>query len=434
MAFVEFNDSGYEYFDQGYFVLFSENNTHNLLFEYAAKDLSGLPELFSKYVATRLDGELALVGDGQGKEVIEQIIEVLKSAHRYYEHEYRKTILNEIGNYFNELVIFLCYNCRTLNPELAINEEWYIERLEWLMYPLLEAGDTYPVDFYNEYKNWIGSNCYIPTGADEDYETFVCNVPKRWPVGFGKEIRTQKTVCDMLYFILDIKAQDVCNLTKPQRIWLFANLFPDGYSEMNTTRKLSFCSKPRFRKEDNRSQEIEDSQILENIFSQLHSIDSRTISKMKKETKYCFKLAVKTAEDIQTASIFSEYEIYSLWQLLYLEVFYMIQKGAMIRRCKNCGKYFVVTNRKIVYCNRIDKVTGERCSDIGSKAAYKNKLNEDNVLKVYNRAYKTHFARYKNNIITKDKLDNWRIEAKKKLEQVREGELDIAAFQTWLKK
>lgn len=434
MAFVDFSGSGYEYMDSGYNVLFFEDNTHSLLFEYAAKDLSSLPRLFAEYMDARLDATLAPIGDRQNGTTVGQIIEVLKSAHKYYVHEYRRTILNEIGNYFNELLLFLCYKSRTLDSSLPQNKEWYSERIEWLMYPLLEIGDTYPVDFYNKYADKVGTNFHIPADSEEDFETFVYGVPREYPSGFRNEIRIQKTVCDMLYFILDIKAQDIASLTKPQRMWLFANLFPDGASEVDIVRKLSFCSKPRFRRGNDRSQDIEGSQILRDIFDQLHSIDSRSIAEMNGEMQSCFTLAIKTAEDIQTSPIYEEYEIDSLEQLLYLEVISMIQDGIMIRRCKNCGKYFIAANRKITYCNRMDKDTGKCCSDIGSQVTYKNKLKEDNVLKIYNRAYKTHFARFKNDIITREQLDDWRIKAKEKLEQARAGVLDASEFEKWLKK
>lgn len=433
MAFVAFNDLGYEYLDQGYFVLFSENNTHNRLFEYAAKDLTSLPKLFSEYVDTRLDANLTPIRDQQSNEVIGQIMEVLKSAHEYYKYEDRRAIINEIGNYFNELLIFLCYKCRTISPDLPKSEEWYLERIKWLMYPLLSAGDTYPTDFYGKYKDWISADFYTSAGSEEDYETIVCDVPKKRPSGFREEIRIQKVICDMLYFILDMEAQDMGNLTLPQRMWLFANLFPDSYSEIEITRKLSFCPKPRFRSGTDRTQEIERNQRLKDIFAPLHSLDSRTIAKMQKNTKDCFKSAIKAAEDIETAPIYEEYEIDSLKQLLYLEIISMIQAGTIIRKCKNCSRYFVVNNRKVTYCDRVDK-TGKRCSAVGSQRSFQKKMAEEEELKIYTRAYKTHFARVKKGTMGQDAFAEWCTKAKVKLEQVRAGKLDIAAFQEWLKK
>lgn len=60
---------------------------------------------------------------------------------------------------------------------------------------------------------------------------------------------------------------------------------------------------------------------------------------------------------------YEKYEIDTLKQLLYLEIISMIQKGTIIWKCRNCNRYFVVSNRKVAYCDRMDN-TGKFCSSI----------------------------------------------------------------------
>ena len=176
------------------------------------------------------------------------------------------------------------------------------------------------------------------------------------------------------------------------------------------------------------------SQNLNEIFSELHSIDSRNIETngVSEEVKGYFDLAINAAKKIETTQIYEEYEVSNLTQLLYVEIMSMIRAETMIRKCRNCGKYFVVSNRKTAYCDRIDK-SGERCSAIGPSRNFQKKMGEEDALKIYTRSYKTHFARVKKGTMEKSAFAEWCKDAKEKLEQVRAGQLDIAAFQEWLK-
>ena len=110
----------------------------------------------------------------------------------------------------------------------------------------------------------------------------------------------------------------------------------------------------------------------------------------------------------------------------------MVRSGSNIRRCKNCGMYFAVVNRKVAYCDR--NTGGEACSAIGRKSSFQKKMDGEYPLKVYNRAYKTHHARVRNGIMGQADFLKWCDEAKEKLGKVRSGELDPVAFEEWLKK
>lgn len=78
----------------------------------------------------------------------------------------------------------------------------------------------------------------------------------------------------------------------------------------------------------------------------------------------------------------------------------MILDETLIKKCRNCGKYFVVKNLNVEYCDRRINNDEESddyrtCSDVGPKLSYQKKLEEDLPLKFYSRAYKTHYARIK---------------------------------------
>jgi hypothetical protein len=143
-------------------------------------------------------------------------------------------------------------------------------------------------------------------------------------------------------------------------------------------------------------------------------------------------IAIECAKKIPDSQIYEKYEIDDLRQLLLIEIDSMIQGGTMIKKCKHCGKYFVVRDRKIAYCDRIDEA-GNKCSAVGSKELYKQKLQNDEPLKIYSRAYKTHYARLKSQKMTQEEFSSWCSEAKEKCEEVRNEKLDLSVYEEWLK-
>lgn len=59
----------------------------------------------------------------------------------------------------------------------------------------------------------------------------------------------------------------------------------------------------------------------------------------------------------------------------------------IIKRCKNCGKYFISNNLKETkYCNNIFK-NNKTCKQIGKEITYKNSLKNDKLLDMYRKRY-----------------------------------------------
>ena len=135
-----------------------------------------------------------------------------------------------------------------------------------------------------------------------------------------------------------------------------------------------------------------------------------------------------------TEGIYEEYEVNDLFEVLFLEVYHMILSNKAVKKCRHCGLYFVVNNLNVEYCNRILEGEEKSCSEIGPKRSYQKKLEEDYPLKIYSRAYKTHYARVKKGKMTQAEFNTWYLEAKDKLELARAGNLDIAEYEKWLKK
>lgn len=438
MSYLRITNNGYEYFNKDYHLLYSENNMHNLLFEYAAKDLSCLSKFFNQYISQRMDiTTFEIKKHSNTANDIKKIKETLISIHPYYEYEYQKVIVKAIGKFFNSLLVFSIANHNRYIPNCTVTKEWYYEKLSQLVpSSLIPNGyypeNFYPENFYHDFQEWMNEKDFDTRDMEE---TFIINVPRKIPEGFSDEINTHTTICNLLYFILDSSAPNMEKLTTHQRIWLYNQLFNGLYTqeELRIKKNLSFHSLIWYQNQESTQDEKYD-QKRSDTFASLRPLTYLNIgqSGIPLSMKDAFESAIEYARTDATANIYEEYIINSLLQLLYVEIQSMIQAKTSIKKCKNCGKYFVITNQKISYCNRFDK-HGILCSDIGSKNTFQKKLENDPALENYNRAYKTHFARMKKGKITKKELEEWRLLAKEKLEFVRNGELELETYQKWLK-
>lgn len=438
MVYVGFDDKGYDLFDEGNYVLFTSNNSHADLFDYITKDLSALSKLIEQHISKRMDIETFELKDCQDDEELVQIIKILQSTHPYFKCEKicRDTIIYEIGNYFNDLLIYN-HTQHTLNYD--ITEDWHVERIRQLTLSPLLKSEIDENTFYKNYQNHMGKTDGEAKRINMDpaEETFFIGKPK--PIGFNYEICTQKIISNMLYFILDILAPNMNKLSIPQRIWLYGNIFQDQ-STIEVSKQLLFYPPTLFGKyrgysEEEYSKKIEYNGEMYKLFEPFRSSFGLNAERdgIPKSWVEPLKSAIQYAKETTTKKFYEQYEVRSLRELLYLEIILMIQDGTMIRKCNNCGKYFVVKNRKIAYCDREDE-SGNLCSAVGSKQTFQKKMENEEELKIYNRAYKTRHARFRNGKITIHDLDKWREEAKEKLEKVRAGEMEISDFQEWLKK
>ena len=430
MRFIDYGKNGYKCFEKGGYFLFSEDGDHHLLFEYITKDLSGVKDQFDAYIRCRLDLETLEVRKGSsGEECLKQIEKTLKLAHPYYQYGFREACIDIIGTFFNRLLLYRCLDRRNFDPEIAKSEKWYLKTLEGLLEPFLRGGDEYPLDFYFKFRKQIGDYYYTAGASKSDDEGLVF-MPYNESNLIPDVVSTQKAIRDFLYFVMDITVPDLSSLMTFQRAWLFKNIFRSQYNKLDLSAERHLSLVPNFPREY-----VGD--YYDAIFSKLPHLKVKEIenNEVSEEQKATLRAAVNLAKKrkAEEEMIYGEYNVTSLEQLLNIELLSMLRDETMIRKCKNCGKYFVVTNRNTAYCDRIDD-SGERCSAVGPSREFQKKMKEDEALKIYTRAYKTHFARVKKGTMEKDAFTEWCKEAKERLEQARAGKLDVPTFQEWLKK
>jgi hypothetical protein len=213
---------------------------------------------------------------------------------------------------------------------------------------------------------------------------------------------------------------------------------------MKVTKSMSLITTPQNIDDNADSKKDEHSNKMEAFFKSLSDVfanfqishdnaSSETLSVLSKAADYAIdSLKEKPCE---------EYLITSLHQLLFLEISQMIKTDTKIKRFKLCGRYFIATNMNMLFCSNAKEGEEKPRNVIGSKRVYDNRVEDDESLRLYNRAYRTRHARFptvgknkKNEDYHKlrDDFDSWCVKAKEMRDKVRAGELDISDFKKWL--
>lgn len=106
-----------------------------------------------------------------------------------------------------------------------------------------------------------------------------------------------------------------------------------------------------------------------------------------------------------------------------------------IKRCKNCGKFFVPENRSDeLYCSNIFE-NGKTCKEVGPFKVKQKLMEENNDLKVYRNVYQKLLLRTRRNPMN-DEYEKDFIEFKKKNAELKEkisnGKLTQEEYMKWL--
>lgn len=426
MSLMRLEQNGYDFCDVNGTIFFSEDSTHESLFQYVEKDLSPMAIYLENYINKKMDIVTFELKDGDGSYYdLVNLNSFFAEAHPYYENKGHIVLLRAVCEYLYALVIEQTYNENDFSTSAIYSREWFYEIVEHLMPFLLEGDSRVLDDFYKEYEDLVINKNWNNDSPLLFYKT-KC---------FYSEINKQNTVKKWLFWVLDISAPLINELTTSQRILLYGNIFNSLKTEpeLEVSTYMSFnnphLANPASYLRDEKMNEENYSFTLAHDLSNYHrdSVDIHPTALQE---------LVNDIEEIKNCNlegIYIEYEIGDLYQLLFLEITHMAEANVKIKKCKNCGIYFVVTNQNAEYCTRIMEGETKPCSMIGSKRTFEKKLKSDIPLQIYNRAYKTHFARVRNGIMSKSDFNLWCITAKENLKNTREGKMPVNDFEKWLK-
>jgi hypothetical protein len=106
---------------------------------------------------------------------------------------------------------------------------------------------------------------------------------------------------------------------------------------------------------------------------------------------------------------------YTLADVLYFEFMNVIKGNVVIRRCKNCNRYFVPSGRSDAkYCNELAPGSEKSCAEIGAIKQYEKRLKNNLIIKAYRKEYKKRYARVLNGKLDRNTFFEWSENAKTK--------------------
>ena len=99
------------------------------------------------------------------------------------------------------------------------------------------------------------------------------------------------------------------------------------------------------------------------------------------------KSQYSTSEKYPNYLIQEVYEFDNYYNLLVFELMNIIRGKIHLKKCKNCGKYFVTNNYGVTYCRNFYE--GDKtCRDIGASRVFIKNLEKDEAYNLYRKIYK----------------------------------------------
>lgn len=125
------------------------------------------------------------------------------------------------------------------------------------------------------------------------------------------------------------------------------------------------------------------------------------------------------------------YRFTSLGAFLYFELFKCIEEKFMPVKCRNCGRWFIMKHTTFShYCKRlVSSNPPKTCRDHAMSHNFKEKLKNDPIWEIYNRAYKQHYARFMKKKMSKSEFAEWGKYAIELRQRAAYGELEIQEYQ-----
>jgi len=112
---------------------------------------------------------------------------------------------------------------------------------------------------------------------------------------------------------------------------------------------------------------------------------------------------------------------------------YCLRLPLPIHKCKNCGRYFVVTgNITQDYCTRLMEGSEKTCRQMGAVVQYQSRQMKNPAAREFTRSYKAHNARVRYGTMSKAEFTAWSKTAREKRDACVAGKLPLEDFVAWL--
>lgn len=128
-----------------------------------------------------------------------------------------------------------------------------------------------------------------------------------------------------------------------------------------------------------------------------------------------------------------QYEFGSVAEILELEFTKMLEANVRFRKCKRCGRYFIMKgNYDTNYCDRIAPGQTKNCQELAAIENYKAKIADNKAIPVYNKYYKRYAARVKARQIKEADFKKWKYQALTLRDDCADGKITVEAYIQWM--
>lgn len=119
--------------------------------------------------------------------------------------------------------------------------------------------------------------------------------------------------------------------------------------------------------------------------------------------------------------------------MLELEFTKMLEQDVRFRKCKRCGKYFIMKgNYDTKYCDRVAEGETRNCQELAAIENYKAKIADNKAIPIYNKYYKRYAARVKVRQIKEPDFKKWKYKAMEMRDQCSDGTISVEEFTEWM--
>lgn len=124
--------------------------------------------------------------------------------------------------------------------------------------------------------------------------------------------------------------------------------------------------------------------------------------------------------------------------MLYKSICSVLKEDIHLKVCKNCGRYFIATNKSQNYCTNVAPNEYKKtCRSIGRQNVFNSSKNEDSVLNLYYKVYNRKAMMKSRNpdidIYVKD-FNKYKEAGKKKLVKYKTGKITKEELKDWIEK
>ncbi len=440
MLYIRPTENGYEAYDIYHHLVFTEKDC-DLLFSFLESSSDKITELLQTYFDKRIDLKTLTKKDGKvSKTLCEGIKKEMERIHPFLAANRYAQMFAIMAEQLNRFIYIY-------NRTQPIPREDYFELYRHLIQPLVIIGaERLPPAIVPTSDIFIGRY----------YDQLESIYQKRaGQPGFKHIDMIREEAERYMYWVLDQSAVRFKDLDRGARVRLYSRVFrksiidsdlrfinryywkePKEYDYFaNTEMGLLLQGMERgFSVEEasaHAEQQIQERRDRKDMAQYLALLNSDR-QQLSDELKEYMDTEISAAKEETTTTLFEEYQVNSLYELIQLQMWLLSKGDTIVKRCRHCGRLFVAEKTSVDYCTRIMESETEPCNVVGPKKAFSKRLDEDHTLKTYNRVYKTIYTRMKRGSISAEAFNAWKIEARQLLDKTRAGEMKEEEFIAWL--